>query len=78
MAGATDTYTITFTDNSTTTFIVYNGKNGTDGSITIDDAMSDTSTNTVQNMVIKKYVDDIVGDIQTVLATLTTLSEGGN
>ena len=78
LAGATDTYTITFTDNNTTTFIVYNGKNGTDGSITVDDAMSDTSTNTVQNMVIKKYVDDIVGDIQTVLATLTTLSEGGN
>ena len=78
LAGATDTYTITCTDNSTTTFIVYNGKNGTDGSITIDDAMSDTSTNTVQNMVIKKYVDDIVGNIQTVLATLTTLSEGGN
>ena len=42
--------------------------------ITIDGVMSDTSENTVKNKVIKKYVDDIVGDIQTILATLTTLS----
>ena len=30
-AGTTDTYTITYTDNSTTTFGVYNGKDGRDG-----------------------------------------------
>lgn len=30
-AGTTDTYTFTFTDNSTTTFTVYNGGNGTNG-----------------------------------------------
>lgn len=31
IAGATDTYTITLTDSTTTTFIVYNGKDGGDG-----------------------------------------------
>lgn len=30
-AGTTDTYTITYTDNTTSTFTVYNGKNGTNG-----------------------------------------------
>lgn len=74
IAGATDTYTINFSNSTSTTFKVYNGKNGSDASITIDDVMSDTSENAVKNKVIKKYVDDIVGDIQTILATLTTLS----
>ena len=30
-AGTTDTYTITYSDNTTSTFSVYNGKNGTNG-----------------------------------------------
>lgn len=30
-AGTTDTYTITYTDDTTSTFTVYNGKNGTNG-----------------------------------------------
>lgn len=74
IAGATDTYTITFTNGETTTFNVYNGKNGTDSSLTIDTEMSDTSTNAVQNKVIKTYIDNIVGDIQTILETLTTIT----
>lgn len=37
--------------------------------------MSDTSENTVQNKVIKQYVDDIVGNIQTVLATVVEVTE---
>ena len=78
MPGATDTYTITFTNGETTTFKVYNGQNGTSSSLTIDTEMSDTSTNAVQNKVIKTYIDNIVGDIQTTLETLTTVtSEGG-
>ena len=32
------------------------------GGVTVDDAMSDTSTNPVQNKVIKKYVDDSVAE----------------
>lgn len=31
-AGTADTYTITFSDNSTSSYIVYNGKDGSDGS----------------------------------------------
>jgi hypothetical protein len=50
--------------------------------ITIDTAMSDTSENAVQNKVIKKYVDDITGDIETALDELhayaQTLVTGGD
>ena len=35
-AGTTDTYTITYTDNTTSTFTVYNGKNGTNGKDGVD------------------------------------------
>lgn len=74
IAGATDTYTITFTNGETTTFNVYNGRNGADSSLIVDTEMSDISTNAVQNKVIKTYVDDIVGNIQTILETLTTVT----
>ena len=74
IAGATDTYTITFTNGETTTFNVYNGRNGTDNSLIVDTEMSDVSTNAVQNKVIKTYVDDIVGNIQAILETLTTIT----
>ena len=77
MPGATDTYTITFTNGETTTFKVYNGQNGTSSSLTIDTEMSDTSTNAVQNKAIKTYIDNIVGDIQTILETLTTVTSEG-
>lgn len=74
IAGATDTYTITFTNGMTSTFTVYNGKDGVSREITIDTEMSDTSTNTVQNKTIKAYVDGLVGNIKTILETLTTVS----
>lgn len=70
-AGAVDTYTINYTDGTHIDFQVKNGENGTPA--TIDTEMSDTSENTVQNKIIKKYVDDIVGNIQTILSTLTTV-----
>lgn len=38
----------------------------------VDSAMSDTSTNPVQNKVIKSYVDDLVGNIETVLQTINS------
>ena len=52
-AGSTDTYTITYTDYSTSTFTVYNGSNGKDGDngergygyfSTISDSLSSAST----------------------------------
>lgn len=70
-AGAVDTYTINYTDGTNIDFQVKNGENGTPA--IIDTEMSDTSENTVQNKIIKKYVDDIVGNIQTILSTLTTV-----
>lgn len=70
-AGAVDTYVINYTDGTSTEFQIKNGENGTP--TTIDTEMSDTSENTVQNKIIKKYVDDIVGNIQTILSTLTTV-----
>ena len=38
----------------------------------VDSAISDTSTNPVQNKVIKSYVDNLVGNIETVLQTINS------
>lgn len=50
-AGTTDTYTITYTDNTTSTFTVYNGKDGTNGtSVTVSNVSESSAsggTNTV-------------------------------
>lgn len=75
IAGATDTYEITYTDSTTSEFVVKNGESGSGSTIVIDTEMSDTSENAVQNKVIKQYVDDIVGNIQTVLATVVEVTE---
>ena len=40
------------------------------GSITVDNKMSDTSENPVQNKVVKVYIDDVVGDIETLLRSI--------
>ena len=58
-AGTTDTYTITYTDNTTSTFSVYNGQDGTGAAVTVDSELSDTSTNPVQNRVIKAALDNV-------------------
>ena len=71
--GAIDTYTITYTDGSHIEFQIKNGENGTPA--VIDTEMSDTSENTVQNKVIKAYIDSIVGDINSILATIVEVSE---
>lgn len=52
------------------------GQNGAQGPAgsgsqqTVDTEMSSTSTNAVQNKVIKQYVDDIVGNINTILQSI--------
>lgn len=51
-SGLVDTYTITFTDGTSTTFNVTNGKDGSGADIDVDSALSSTSTNPVQNKVI--------------------------
>jgi len=47
----------------------------TGGSIVIDDEMSDTSENAVQNKIIKKYVDDMVGNIEIALSEVESIAD---
>ncbi len=56
-AGTTDTYTITYTDSTTTTFNVYNGADGNGAAITVDDELSETSTNPVQNKAVYQGIN---------------------
>ena len=48
-AGSTDTYTITYTDGTTSTFTVYNGKDGTNGKSAYESAKSGGYTGTEAN-----------------------------
>ena len=70
-AGTTDTYTITYTDNTTSTFTVYNGKNGINGtSVTVSNVSESSAsggTNTVtfsdgKKVNIKNGTDGSKGD----------------
>lgn len=74
-AGTTDTYTITYTDNTTSTFSVYNGQDGTGAAVTVDSELSDTSTNPVQNKVIKAALDNVQASGDYVKYTAQTLTE---
>lgn len=49
-----------------------------DGKPEVDKAMSDSSTNAVQNKVIKSYVDTEVGEKQDVISDLNTIREGAS
>ena len=59
-AGLVDTYTILYTNGNSTTFTV---TNGSDATVTVDDALSDSSTNPVQNKVVKGAVDGLKADL---------------
>ena len=74
-AGTTDTYTITYTDNTTSTFSVYNGQDGTGAAVTVDSELSYTSTNPVQNKVIKAALDNVQASGDYVKYTEQTLTE---
>ncbi len=74
-AGTTDTYTITYTDKTTSTFSVYNGQDGTGAAVTVDSELSDTSTNPVQNRVIKAALDNVQAAGDYVKYTEQTLTE---
>ena len=66
-SGLTDTYTITLTDGSTSTFNVTNGK---DGELTnLDDTLSTTSTNPIQN----KAVANAINALNTSVNSLSKL-----
>ena len=74
-AGTTDTYTIKYTDKTTSTFSVYNGQDGTGTAVTVDSELSDTSTNPVQNRVIKAAFDNVQAAGDYVKYTEQTLTE---
>ena len=57
--GQVDTYTITLTNGNTATFTVTNAT----GSVTVDSALSTTSTNPVQNKVITLAINEINDDL---------------
>lgn len=80
-AGSVDTYTITFTDDSTYSFTVRNGSNGSGGENseygnTIDTEMSDSSENAVANKVIKAYVDNLFGDVESAVEFINSIIGG--
>lgn len=62
-------YRITYTISETSKMLTNITKETVD---TVDSAMSDTSKNPVQNKVIKQYVDNLVGNIETVLQTINS------
>ena len=69
-SGLTDTYTITLTDGSTSTFEVTNGK---DGELTnLDDTLSTTSTNPIQNQAVANAINDLKTNIDAALSTTST------
>lgn len=39
----------------------------------VDNEMSDTSTNAVQNKVIKAYIDGLIGDVESAMASIDSL-----
>lgn len=71
-AGTTDTYTITLTDGTTSTFQVYNGADGT-GSGDMSKSVYDTEN---KNTDIFKYVDEKLEDVPTPDDLVTVLGSG--
>lgn len=59
-SGLVDTYTITYTNGQTTTFTV---TNGSDATVTVDDELSTTSKNPVQNKVITEELNSTKADL---------------
>lgn len=64
--GGDNIITVTLTNGNTATFTVKNGSKGSGGSsatVTVDSALSDSSTNPVQNKVIKAELDKKIGTV---------------
>ena len=75
-AGTVDTYTITYSDDTTSTFSVRNGADGTDASITIDGTVTSTGTNAVSGKAVYDHVLSVMGDFNTVASQMETLIGG--
>lgn len=75
-AGTVDTYTITYSDKTTSTFPVRNGADGTAAGITIDGTVTSTGTNAVSGKAVYDHVLSVMGDFNTVAAQMETLIGG--
>ena len=75
-AGTTDTYTITYSDTTTSTFPVYNGKDGAAAGITIDGTVTPNGTNAVSGKAVYDHVLSVMGDFNTVASQMETLIGG--
>lgn len=86
-AGTTDTYTITYTDNTTSTFTVYNGKNGSNGTSVTIKSVSDSTVDGGSNIVtfsdgntltVKNGSKGSAGTSVTVSNVTNSSADGGN
>ena len=75
-AGTVDTYTITYSDSTTSTFSVRNGADGTAAGITIDGTVTSTGTNAVSGKAVYDHVLSVMGDFNTVASQMETLIGG--
>lgn len=75
-AGTVDTYTITYSDTTTSTFPVRNGADGTAAGITIDGTVTPTGTNAVSGKAVYDHVLGVMGDFNTVASQMETLIGG--
>ena len=75
-AGTVDTYTITYSDTTTSTFPVRNGADGTAAGITIDGTVTSTGTNAVSGKAVYDHVLGVMGDFNTVASQMETLIGG--
>lgn len=56
--------------NAVLNFMLPRGKDGKDGGITVDAALSDTSINPVQNKVVKAAIDSVAASVPTKVSDL--------
>ena len=71
--GLVDTYTITYDNGKTDTLEVKNGEGAT---VVIDNALSKTSTNPVQNKVITNRINDVSGRLNELNEDVASLVKG--
>lgn len=72
--GSSTPYNVYVYDGITHTWANY-GAIGSGGGV-VDTEMSDSSTNAVQNKIIKTYVDDLIGDVDTAIAAINAIIGG--
>lgn len=70
--GSSTPYNIYIYDGVSGTWANY-GTIGGGASVTIDTAMSSASTNAVQNLTIKAYVDGLIGDVNTAITAINAI-----